>query len=169
MGEQKPIVNIADAQLTDFGNGQAFAAKRARLGQMLGSSRLGCTLLVVPPGKTAFPFHRHHVMDEMFFVVSGSGEYRHGDERLPLRAGDLIAAPAGGAAHQIVNTSGEDIRYLAFSSSIGGVDVCEYPDTGKVGIVAGIRDADFKTATYMGLGKLDPSDYWEGEAGAPSK
>ena len=39
----------------------------------------GLLVHVVPPGKKAFPFHRHHVMDELFFIVSGEGEYRFGD------------------------------------------------------------------------------------------
>ena len=95
---QKPIVNIADVPLRDFGQGEKFSAKLARIAPMVGSTGLGCMLTVVPPGKRAFPFHRHHVIHEMFFILSGTGEYRLGDKTHPLRAGDIIAAPAGGEA-----------------------------------------------------------------------
>ena len=123
---------------------------------------LGCSVHVVPPDKRAFPFHRHHVIDEMFFIVSGEGQYRWGDETYPVRAGDIVSAPAGTQPHQLVNSGREDLRFLAFST-VGSVDVVDYPDTGKVAIAAGIRNADFKTATYKGLGRLEPADYWDGE------
>jgi uncharacterized cupin superfamily protein len=116
----------------------------------------------VPPGKRAFPFHRHHVADEMFFILSGTGEYRLGDQTLPLRAGDFVGAPAGGEAHQIINSGTEDLRYLGFST-VGSVDVVDYPDSGKVGVAAGIKNADFKTATYTGLGRIQKADYFDGE------
>jgi uncharacterized cupin superfamily protein len=157
------IINLADVSLKDNGNGDAFVAKIARLGPLLGSTGLGCTLTVLPPGKRAFPYHRHHVIDEMFYVLSGAGEYRLDRERLPLRAGDLIAAPAGKEAHQVVNTSSDEFRFLAFST-VGEVDVVEYPDSGKVAVAAGIKNADFMTATYKALGHITPADYFEGES-----
>src|SRR5262249_54846983 len=112
---------------------------------MVGSTGLGCTLTVVPPGKRAFPFHRHHVIHEMFFILSGTGEYRLGDKTHPLRGGDLIAAPAG-------------------LSTLGEVDVVDYPDSGKMAVAAGIKNADFTTATYRGMGRIAAADYWDGEA-----
>ena len=81
---QKPVMNIADVPLADRGNGKRFALKWGRVGPLLGLEGLGCAIHVVPPGKRAFPFHRHHVMDELFFIVSGEGEYRFGDETMPV-------------------------------------------------------------------------------------
>jgi len=156
------IINIEDLQLTDHGNGDAFVARIARAGPIIGSTGLGCTLTVLPPGKRAYPFHRHHVIDELFFILSGAGEYRMDDARLPLRAGDLIAAPAGKEPHQIVNISTAELCFLAVST-IGETDIVEYPDTGKVAMAAGIKNADFKTATYKSLGRVKPADYFEGE------
>ena len=160
---ETPIVNLADVPLRDFGKGEKFAARLGRIAPMVGSTGLGCTLTVVPPGKRAFPFHRHHVIHEMFFILSGSGEYRLGDKTHPLRAGDVIAAPAGGEAHQIVNTGSEDLRYLGLST-LGEVDVVDYPDSGKMAVAAGIKNADFTTATYRGMGRIAAADYWDGEA-----
>jgi uncharacterized cupin superfamily protein len=92
---EKPIVNIVDVPLLDRGNGEKFVAKWGRVAPLLGLSNLGCAVHVVPPGKRAFPFHRHHVADELFFIVSGEGEYHWGNKVFPLRPGDIIAAPAG--------------------------------------------------------------------------
>jgi uncharacterized cupin superfamily protein len=102
------------------------------------------------------------VADELFFVISGEGQYRWGDETLPVRAGDLVAAPAGTKAHQLINTGSEDLRYLGISTT-SGVDVVDYPDSGKIAVAAGIKNADFKTATYTGLGRLQRADYFDGE------
>lgn len=55
---QNRILNNADAKLADNGDGKDFMAKIARMGPALGSTGLGCTLTVLPPGKRAYPFHR---------------------------------------------------------------------------------------------------------------
>jgi uncharacterized cupin superfamily protein len=159
---EKPIVNTADIAMMDRGNGAVFAVKWGRVGPALGLKDLGCALHVVPPGKRAFPFHRHHVMDELFYVLSGEGEYRWGDKTYPIKAGDFVGAPAGVEAHQIINTGTGELRYLGISSN-AGAEVVDYPDSGKVGVVAGIRDNDFTKATYRGLGRIAPADYWDGE------
>jgi uncharacterized cupin superfamily protein len=117
---------------------------------------------VVPPGKKAFPFHRHHVLDELFFVVSGEGEYLFGEKILPVRGGDIVAAPAGTEAHQLINTCSDDLRYLGIST-VGGVDVVDYPDSNKIAVAAGIKNADFKTATCVGLGRIVRAGYYDGE------
>jgi uncharacterized cupin superfamily protein len=158
----RPVMNIADVPLVERGNGKRFAVKWGRVAPLLGLEGVGCAVHVVPPGKSAFPFHRHHVMDELFFIVSGSGEYRFGQDTFPLRAGDLVSAPAGSKAHQIVNTGAEDLRYLGISS-MSSVDVVEYPDSKKVAMAAGVKNADFKTATYVAMGRLTPADYYDGE------
>jgi uncharacterized cupin superfamily protein len=158
----QPVINLADVPLSDRGNGKTFVLKYGRVGPTLGLSALGCALHVVPPGKKAFPFHRHHVMDELFFIVSGEGQYRWGDDMLPVKAGDLVAAPAGTKAHQLINTGAGDLRYLGLSS-MSSVDIVDYPDSGKIGAAAGIKNGDFKSATYTGMGRLIPASYFDGE------
>jgi len=102
---EKIVINIDDVPLVDRGNGKQFAVKWGRVAPLVGLNGLGCAVHVVPPGKKAFPFHRHHVQDELFFVVSGEGEYRFGETI--VRSGDLVAAPAGAQAHQLINTGSE--------------------------------------------------------------
>jgi uncharacterized cupin superfamily protein len=157
-----PIVNIDDVPLMERGHGEKFAVRWGRVGPLVGSTGVGCAIHVVPPGKRAFPFHRHHVVDEMFFILSGTGEYRIGNRTLPLRAGDFVGAPAGGEPHQIINSGLEELRYLAFST-VGSVDLVDYPDSGKIAVAAGIKNADFKTATYAKVGRLQGADYYDGE------
>ena len=159
----KCIVNINDVSLDERKHGNRFAAKVGRVGPIVGMTQLGCTLHVVPPGKRAYPFHAHHENEEMFFILSGRGEYRCGEETFPIKPGDVIAAPAGKTAHQLVNSGAEELRYLGIST-IGSIDLVEYPDSNKFAVAAGVKNADFKSATFVYLGrKGQPLDYWEGE------
>src|SRR5690242_3195816 len=122
----RPILNIADVELKPFApppeanTKHAFEARVGMIGPRIGAQKLGYNLTVLAPGKRAYPFHAHRVNEEMFFVVSGSGEVRIGKERYPIKAGDVIACPPGGAelAHQIVNTSQAELRYLAVSTKL---------------------------------------------------
>jgi uncharacterized cupin superfamily protein len=162
MSKPQRIVNLVELALQDGGNGKSFQAKLGRAGPLLGLKRLGCSLTVVPPGKRAWPFHRHHVTDELFYIVSGSGEVRLDDQTVAVRAGDLIASPAGAEAHQILNTGASELRYLAISD-INTVDIIEYPDSGKVGMAAGVKDGNLSSASYKAMGRVTPADYFEGE------
>ncbi len=171
-----PILNIDALELQSWGHGvsipgagQASDRYQARigfLGRQLGAKKLGYNLTVLSPGKSAFPFHCHSVNEEMFFVVEGRGEIRLGEARHTIRAGDVIACPPGGpeTAHQIVNTSETDLRVLSVSSRFSP-EVCEYPDTGRFGLIAEMsNDVDGNPRELRFMGRAGASlDYWEGE------
>ncbi len=155
-------LNIDALPLVAEARGTRFATRTCSAGATLGLRRLGATLHVVPPGKTASPFHRHHTADEMFFILSGTGSHRLGEALLAVKAGDFLGAPAGGAAHQIINTGGEDLRYLALSNN-GNADVVEYPDSERVRIDVGADGTRWEDGTFKAGGRLVPMGYWEGE------
>ena len=140
---------------------ERFHLRRAMLGKTLGLKRLGCSLTEVDPGKTGYPFHSHRVNDEMFYILAGRGELRLGDQRHPVAAGDIIGCPAGGpgTAHQLINTGNEPLRYLAISSELDP-EICEYPDSGKVGVWA---EEPGGPGFYQMSRSGEPLDYWEGE------
>ena len=156
------IVTLDKLPLEAGSMGTRFAASEAAVGAPLGLKGVGAKLYIVPPGKTAVPFHRHHTADEMFVILSGSGVYRIGDRRLPFGAGDCLGAPAGGDAHQIINTGGEPLRYLAISNNTIA-DVVEYVDSGRIRVDVGASGFHEHNATFGQGGKLQPFDYWEGE------
>lgn len=162
----KPVVNIAEAALQDLASPKAkFQAKLARLGPVLGAERLGAMLTVLEPGKRAFPLHAHHAIEEMFFIVEGTGSYRYGDQTFSIRQGDLLAAPTGGAerAHQIVNTGAGRMVFLAFST-IDPVDIVEYPDSGKLRVYAQGGMAEVADARLNHVMRHGPAvDLYEGE------
>jgi len=173
MTQPKPVINLDEVQITERPaffqpTGKAaerFASRSGPVGTRIGAKMLGYNITAVPPGKRAFPLHNHHANEEMFFILSGSGELRVGDERYSLRAGDFIANPPGGpeCAHQIINNGNEELRYLAVSTLITPETV-EYPDSGKIATYSRHNAADGSPRVVRHVAHVDASvDYWEGE------
>lgn len=162
----RPILNLAELEFQSIGNGKTFEARIAPIGPRVGAKKLGYNVTVLAPGKRGFPLHNHRVNEEMVFVLEGEGELRVGDARHPIRAGDVIACPPGGpeSAHQIVNTSQAELRYLAVSTKMTP-EVVDYPESGKFGLLADFGpDADGKPQVVRYVGRYDASvDYYDGE------
>jgi uncharacterized cupin superfamily protein len=163
----KPVINVADAPLREVGGANgAFSARIAAIGELIGAGGLGCMVTIVPPGKKAFPFHVHHNANELFVILEGTGEYRFGAERYPIRAGDVLAAPAGkGAAlaHQILNTGEAELKYLGISDKPVS-DVCEYPDSGKFAVTSRFHWGKPHEGGIRFVGRMDSGvDYFDGE------
>ena len=158
MSHPSPIANLGEVATTTGGNGGKFSFRRSRIGPAIGLQKLGCALFVVPPGKIAFPYHAHSLMEEMCVILEGSGTLRHDGAEHPIRAGDVIASPVG-KPHQIVNTSSADLRYLVISNN-EPVDVVVYPDSNKIGALS---SAFGKTLWHV-TGRNAATDYYDGEA-----
>ena len=163
MAKTAPIASLADLPRQAFDKGGQFQAEIARVGKMLGSEKLGCTLVVVSPGKKAWPYHLQHANEEMFVVLEGSGTLRYDGERYPIKAGDVISTRTGkGTAHQIVNTSDAELRYLAISTMIHP-EVAEYPDSNKKAMVTGSPPGRGPYDLFEVVPDGTGVDYWEGE------
>jgi len=100
------------------------------------------------------------VSDELFFILEGEGVRRLDGETLPIRAGDIIAAPAGKEAHQIINTGHAELRYLALSVE-GPTDIIEYPDSGKIAVDAAPGSDSLPSLNLFG--RITPAQYYDGE------
>ena len=151
------VVNIDDLELEHFSAvGGKFESDAVRVGPLLGARDLGYSFDVVQPGKVSCPFHSHRAEEEMFFIVRGTGTLRYGSERRKVRAGDFICCPVGGpeTAHQIINDSDEELAYISVSTNMPA-EICEYPDSGKIGGFA----KGFRHMTYP----KDHVDYWKDE------
>lgn len=152
------VINIDELELQHFEKGDSFACDAKRIGPLLGAKDLGYSYDVVPPGKRSCPFHSHRAEEEMFFIVKGEGSLRYGGEIRKIRAGDVICCPVGGpeTAHQIINDSDADLAYLSVSTMYPA-EVCEYPDSNKIGAFGG--NGGIRHMTHAGQGV----DYWEKE------
>jgi uncharacterized cupin superfamily protein len=133
----KPVMNLDELEFQSHEDGP-FQGKYGIISDRIGATKLGYNLTICPPGKKVCPLHNHHINEEMFFILEGEGLLRFGDQEYALRKNDVIACPAGkrDVAHQIVNTGQADLVYLALSTR-ERADICEYPDSNKVGVYVG--------------------------------
>jgi uncharacterized cupin superfamily protein len=117
--------------LDQVGTGPFPGLEVRTLGRAGGSAKAGLNHVTLPAGRAGAPPHCHSLEEELFYVLAGSGALRLGDERHPVRLGDVVARPPStGVPHSLV-AGDEGLTYLAYGTREPG-DSVYYPDTGKV-------------------------------------
>ncbi len=164
MARGKNIVNVNDLNWESGGNGDRFVFERKRFTPCTGAQKLGCSLYRVPPGKTAFPFHKHFTNEEAIYVLAGKGTMRLDDEEFEVGPGDYIALPPEGPNHQLINSGSEDLDYFCLSTMIHP-DITLFPDSDKVIAFAGSGPGGDKSVrTFFGIYKASSAvGYYDGE------
>jgi uncharacterized cupin superfamily protein len=159
-----PILNLENIEYRRFGSGQRFGASRGPVSSRIGGEKLGYAVIRLEPGKRAWPYHAHRVIEEAFYIIEGQGTLRHAGEEYAIRAGDFIAAPADPEqAHQIINTSDTELVYIAISTQ-ETTDVVHYPDSGKYGVWSGDTRDPSAPGNFRVFARVDTGvDYWDGE------
>lgn len=155
---ETPFLRNADALAWDtYARGRFGCAEKFLTGGMT-ARNLDCTLIRLEPGQVSWPHHFHHVSEELFVILEGTGTLRYEDGSHPLRPGDVVTCPPGpGSAHQLIADQGEALSFYAISTEVP-MDIIEYPDSGKLYACrgqAGGGAAMFKLA--------DQVDYWADE------
>lgn len=153
-----PVVNVDEVIEVDYRSGDCWGGLDKPLTAFMRAKggRLGVNHSRLPPGRTACPFHFHEREDEVFFVLSGRGVLRYGEELRELRPGDCVCCPAGTkVAHQIANPFDEDLTYLAIGPH-DPHDVAVYPDSGKVMVRSLGEVGYFQKAPYLEREPLPP-------------
>ena len=144
------IVGVDDVEPSHFGRG-AVSSRRRDLGRAAGSRQTGLKHIEVEPGRRATPAHCHSLEEEIFVVLSGDGTLILGEEEHPIRAGHVIARPAGtGVAHRLDAGDG-GLTFLAYGTR-EPADVAFYPDSNKI---------SFRGVGV--IGRIARLDYWDGE------
>jgi mannose-6-phosphate isomerase-like protein (cupin superfamily) len=62
-------------------------------------------------------YHRHDGTDEIYYIVSGKGEYVQDGERCLLGPGDATLVKSG-QSHAIKNIGDEDLKVLCFCAAL---------------------------------------------------
>lgn len=160
----KPVINLDELEFTSFGKGNKFHAERGPVSSRIGAEKLGYSVIRVQPGKRAWPYHAHHAIEEMVYVISGSGTLRHAGKEYAIRAGDFICSPADPQQpHQIINTSDGVLTYLVLSNQ-AHTDVMVYPDSGKYGAWHGDPGDRAAAGNFRVFARKETAvDYWDGE------
>lgn len=123
------------------------------LGERLGASRMGASVLELEEGEQSFPYHFHHGVEEWLYVIAGSPTLRDPDGERTLQAGDLVCFPSGPEGAHSVRGPG---RVMLLSAG-GPPSICVYPDSEKLGTRPGLEH------DRLNFRRADAVDYWEGE------
>jgi uncharacterized cupin superfamily protein len=150
-----PHFNILTGDLDSESTKDGFPWRGTRVGDRLGSVRIGASLYALAHGEPAWPYHYHHGVEEWLYVVAGEPTVRTaaGDRRLV--SGDMICFPAGPEGAHAVSGPG---RVMIFSAN-REPSIAVYPDSDKLGTRPGAENA----ADRLDFRRADAVDYWEGE------
>jgi uncharacterized cupin superfamily protein len=91
MTDLKPVLNVANVTLQEQRHGERFVVKKGRMGPAIGLTKLGCTLHVVPAGKTLHQIVNTGTEEMRYLGISTLGsvvrpDRAHGGiDRLPGR------------------------------------------------------------------------------------
>ncbi len=162
----KPIINVADAPVYRGESGERFEYHMASLARAVGGRAIGANVTTLRPGKAGFPQHHHDANEEHFFILSGTGVLRVGDETYPVKPQDYIVNLPGGpeTAHQLVNTGTDELVYLAISTMLLP-EVVGYPESGKTGVRCAAGEAT-GARFLLRDGDKNAVGYWDGEDGS---
>jgi uncharacterized cupin superfamily protein len=115
------------------------------------------------PGKFSYPYHFHRNAEELFVVLEGEATLRSPDGYLTVSKGDTIFFEEGpSGTHQIYNHSDEQFVYLDLRTR-ANVDVCEYPDSGKINILPTLDIFEKETNVPYYSGEEGVKDNWPAE------
>ncbi len=87
------------------------------------------------PGKFSYPYHFHRNAEELFIILEGEATLRSPEGYQKISKGDIIFFEEGSSGtHQLYNQSEEQLVYIDLRTK-ANIDVCEYPDSGKINIL----------------------------------
>jgi uncharacterized cupin superfamily protein len=138
-------------------NPEGYRRGQARVGEAIGSHRIGGTVYELPKGESAWPYHYELGDEEWLIVLDGRVEVRTPEGEQELGPGDVVCfleGPEG--AHKMVNRADEPAHVLMLSTRRWPA-VAVYPDSQKVGVFG-----DDPGARIM-VRRSSDVDYWDGE------
>lgn len=104
-------------------------------------------------------YHFHRASEELFMILSGEATLRSPEGFQKVVQGDIIFFEEGpSSAHQLYNHGDSPCVYLDLRTTFS-IDVCEYPDSGKVNILPFLEV--FESSSKV--------DYYKGEKNVARK
>jgi uncharacterized cupin superfamily protein len=132
--EDRPSNVVALRDVPAILDGRARRAAHAA-----GALATGLNHVTLAPSATGAPAHCHSQEEELFVVLDGDGVLelwaRGATEPAEhrLRAGDVVARPAGTGVAHALRAGGGGMTYLAYGTREPG-DMCFYPQSGRVSL-----------------------------------
>ena len=131
-----------------------------RLAKLSDAKQFQFDIRSLDPGKFSFPYHFHRASEELFAIFSGEATLRTPDGFQHVSAGCVIFFEKGASgAHQLYNHGDSPCVYLDIRTTVG-IDVCEYPDSGKVNILPYMEVFDGSSTVDYYKGEEDVASHW---------
>jgi uncharacterized cupin superfamily protein len=100
-----------------------------RLAPAAGLTRMGASHVTLAPGSYSSQRHWHRGQDELVVMISGEAVLIDDSGETPVRAGDVLAFPAGEAnGHHLHNRSDQPCVFVAISAGDRETDSGVYSD-----------------------------------------
>jgi len=134
-----------------------------QMGDIVKSKYLQFRVRSLDPGKFSFPYHSHRACEELFVIFSGEATLRSPEGFQKVVEGDIIFFEEGpSGAHQIYNHGDEPCVYLDIRTTFG-IDVCDYPDSGKINVLPFFEIFENSAKADYYKGEEDPAGKWPKE------
>ncbi len=132
-----------------------------RLGTQAGSTHFTFDIRKLEPDAFSFPYHAHRNSEELMMLISGSMTLRTPGGFSILEKGDLVFFETGeSGAHQFYNHGSVSCEYLDIRSTIG-MDVVDYPDSGKINILPQREIYETNSRVTYNKGEENVREIWE--------
>ena len=127
-------VNLFAVAVTkDDDDPDGYHTSYARIGPLIGASKLGLSLYELPPGQSICPYHYETGEEEWLIALVGAPTLRTPDGERELRPWDTVFFPAGEeGAHRVTNLTDDVVRVAIWSNRVDP-NTSIYPDSQKVG------------------------------------
>jgi len=153
-GRPQTIVNTQDVEPQIRGG-----RRRRDLAAAAGSRWTGLKHIEMDPGVLSGPPHVHSAEEEIFVVLAGDGMLEltppgveAEQETHPVRTGSVVARPPGTQVAHTFRAGDSGLTLIAWGTRDPN-DICWYPRSRKI----------FWRGVGV-VGRIEPLDYWEGEA-----
>jgi uncharacterized cupin superfamily protein len=127
-------INLFDVAVEkDEDDAPGYELSYARVGPMIGGSKLGLSIYELPPGNSICPYHYETGEEEWLIALVGAPTLRTPDGERTLRPWDTVFFPASEeGAHKVTNNTDQPVRVAMWSNRVNP-NTSVYPDSGKVG------------------------------------
>ncbi len=131
-----------------------------RLAELSSAKHFQFDIRSLDPGKFSFPYHFHRAAEELFVILSGEATLRSPEGFQKISEDDVVFFEEGvKGAHQLYNHSDSPCIYLDVRTTIG-IDVCEYPDSGKLNILPAMQIFENSSSVDYYKGEEDVAEKW---------
>jgi uncharacterized cupin superfamily protein len=131
-----------------------------RLGKVSGATHFTFDIRKLDPDTYSFPYHFHRNSEELMMLISGTMTVRTPEGLSILETGDLVFFETGETgAHQFYNHSSDACVYLDIRSTFG-IDISEYPDSGKINILPQREIYEKNTRVEYNKGEEHVREIW---------